>query len=154
MIEIRQKIVGKVVGLWWCVITTMLCASFISCATDENELNREILVSTVWRSNSFPVDESRILNLSVDTETKNTDLLYVFDENGSMSVYPVADEVCEPIEKLRYIYSPQRAEMVIEKYGVFKVSHIEVESIVLEGTRGRIDLYFYAGEDMIPSDNN
>lgn len=155
MIEIRQKIVGKVVGLWWFIITALLCISITSCATAEDELNREILVSTVWRSNSFPVYGSLILDLPVDEEAENPDFLYVFDENGNMSIYPMVNEVCEPIAKLRYIYSPQRAEMVIEKYGVFTVSYIEVDSMVLEDSGGRrVSLFFYAGEDMIPSDNN
>lgn len=56
----------------------------------------------------------------------------------------------EPVEQLRYIYTPKAAEMVIDSYGTFTVREISVERLWLEGVTGSLDLRFHADTDAVP----
>jgi hypothetical protein len=132
---------------WHWIAAATVCISAAGCAPSDSErVNREILLSTVWCGQQFvprtqgPLPEEA-------TERR----LYIFGENGILSV--LAEEAgpgSEAVEELRYIYTPQAAEMVIDTYGSFVVREISVERLWLEGIYGTLDLHFYADTETVP----
>lgn len=129
------------------IILAVACLLATGCSlVSDDRVNREILVSTVWHGERF-VSSNPLPQGGVEDEA----MLYVFGSNGVLSIYPeISGTGGEPLENHRYIYTPSMGEMVIEDYGVFSVSVIDVDRILLEGSSGTLDLYFYAGEEMLP----
>lgn len=131
---------------YW-IILAVVCLLVTGCSlVSDDRVNREILVSTVWYGERF-VHSNPLPQGGVEDGI----MLYVFGGDGILSIYPeVSGTGGEPSERHRYIYTPSMDEMVIEDYGMFSVSVIDVDRILLEGSSGTIDLYFYAGEEMLP----
>lgn len=129
------------------IILAVMCLLATGCSLmSDDRVNREILLSTVWRGERFVPKEPLPQDYMADES-----MLYVFGSNGILYIYPeISGTDGEPSESHRYIYTPSMDEMVIEDYGMFSVSIIDVDRMLLEGSSGTIDLYFYAGEDMLP----
>lgn len=109
----------------------------LSCTEkSDDKVNREILWSTVWRGERFQPSAG---------QEEEADRLYVFGADGMVKIYPESEGVAgEPVLSLRYIYTSQAAEMVIEDYGLFSVKEITVDRLLLEGSPGTLDLRFYS----------
>ena len=72
------------------------------------------------------------------------------EKTASCRSSPQKGKASEPVEQLRYIYTPKAAEMVIDSYGTFTVREISVERLWLEGVTGSLDLRFHADTDAVP----
>ena len=131
---------------YW-IILAVVCLLATGCSlVSDDRVNREILVSTVWYGERF-VSSNPLPQGGVEDEA----MLYVFGSNGVLSIYPeISGTGGEPLENHRYIYTPSMGEMVIEDYGVFSVSVMDVDRILKEESSGTLNLYFYAGEEMLP----
>lgn len=127
------------------IIAATLSLAAVCCTEkDDDRVNREILVSTVWLGERF--GES-----SVEAE-EGAMYLYVFGSDGIMSLFPEsAGTEGVAAEELRYIYTPSADEMVIERYGNFAVREISVDRLCLEGSSGVLDLVFWGGEEALPA---
>lgn len=128
------------------------CILAVGC-TDSNDdrVNREILLSTVWYGERFlPETEPDAVP---DEETGPDECLFVFGEDGILSVFGLPEGTgSEPLDELRYIYTAGSGEMVIDSYGVFTVREISVERLLMEGVSGTLDLRFYADADIVPDE--
>ena len=93
----------------------------------------EILLSTEWCGERFTPDIQQ--NTVPERDAEYALFLYIFGEDGILSVFAAEGEgtASEPVEQLRYIYTPKAAEMVIDSYGTFTVREISVERLWLEG---------------------
>lgn len=115
----------------------------LSCTNNSDDnVNREILWSTVWKGQCFQ---------PFSQQGQDEECLYIFGGNGIMRVYSVDNGIPgHSKEDLRYIYTPQAAEIVIESYGLFSVKEITVDRLLLEGSRGTLDLRFYGDIAVAP----
>lgn len=125
-------------------VKTLITAALVSLAAvscmerGDDKINREILLATVWEGECF---QPAIVQQEGDPEME---CLYVFEGDGILNVYLQSTGVTgRPLQNLRYIYTPQAAEMVIEEYGLFTVKEISVDRLLLEGAAGKLDLHFY-----------
>ena len=118
----------------------------------DDNLNREILLETVWKGEQFHSATLTSISLLPSAYDDGTEYLYIFGVDGIMNVFAV-DEYSgsaahytelQPIRSLRYIYTPQNGEIVIEEYGLLLVKEISVEHLLLEGITGSLDLYFHS----------
>lgn len=121
-------------------VALLLCLAAVSCMKMEDNVDREILFSTVWIGERFyPADMPGV------GET----VLYSFDKSGILYIYKVADQIGEPIERLRYIYQSEKRRIVIENYGAFLVTELDVDRLIMDSNSGTIDLSFYSDSDII-----
>ena len=113
-------------------------------ASDIYQVNREILVSTVWCGERFVP-----AGTDVEVGAPSGRYLYVFGMNGVLSLYPEESGLPtgEDAEMHHYIYTPESRQLVIGSYGVFTVGELTVDRLRLAGSKGVIDLAFYAGID-------
>ena len=118
--------------------------------TDDN-LNREILLETVWKGEQF--HSATLANVSPlpSDAGEDAEFFYIFRGDGIMNVFAGDEDSgtahfaeMQPLTSLRYIYTPQNGEIVIEEYGLLLVKEITVERLRLEGIAGSLDLRFHS----------
>lgn len=133
------------------ITVAAVCMMAAGCTSkDDGRVNMEILLSTVWCGERFTPDIQQ--NTVPERDAESALFLYIFGEDGILSVFAAEGEgtASEPVEQLRYIYTPKAAEMVIDSYGTFTVREISVERLWLEGVTGSLDLRFHADTDAVP----
>lgn len=133
------------------ITVVAVCMMAAGCTSrDDGRVNMEILLSTVWCGERFTPDIQQ--NTVPERDAESVLFLYIFGEDGILSVFAAEGEgtASEPVEQLRYIYTPKAAEMVIDSYGTFTVREISVERLWLEGVTGSLDLRFHADTDAVP----
>lgn len=108
-----------------------VCMAAAGCAKIEETVNREILLSTVWRGEMF-VPAGSFLSSWEQEECKG-DYLYTFDVDGMLRVVS-ADPTVEKIATLKYIYTPSEQRLVIEDWGVFGIEEINVDRLRLKNS--------------------
>ena len=93
-----------------------------------------LLLSTVWCGEQFTPD---IQQNTVRERDVNPPCSSIYSEKTASCRSSPQREVdrLEPVEQLRYIYTPQSREMVIDSYGTFTVREISVERAA-EGVTG------------------
>lgn len=106
-----------------------ICMAAAGCAKMEETVNREILLSTVWRGEMF-VPAGSFISSSEQEEYKG-DYLYTFDVDGVLRVVS-ADPAVEKNATLKYIYTPSEQRLVIEDWGVFGIEEINVDRLRLK----------------------
>lgn len=129
---------------------------FCSCKQRNDEgLNREILIATVWEGEQFR-SATPVELFTVDDA--DAEFFYIFGKNGIMNVYPKSETVTsfddcdsQPVASLRYIYTPKDNEIVIEGYGLLLVKEISVDRLLLEGISGSLDLHFHSDINAVMS---
>ena len=118
------------------ITVAAVCMMAAGCTSkDDGRVNMEILLSTVWCGERFTPDIQQ--NTVPERDAESALFLYIFGEDGILSVFAAEGEgtASEPVEQLRYIYTPKAAEMVIDSYGTFTVREISVERLWLGGHR-------------------
>lgn len=97
------------------ITVAAVCMMAAGCTSkDDGRVNMEILLSTVWCGERFTPDIQQ--NTVPERDAESALFLYIFGEDGILSVFAAEGEgtASEPVEQLRYIYTPKAAEMVIE----------------------------------------
>ena len=137
------------------IIIVAIAGVLLTSCRERNDdgLNREILIETVWEGENFHSATSVNHLLSDDD---STEFFYIFGKNGIMDIYPNSDTPNGgmPLASLRYIYTPQDNEIVIESFGLLLVKEISVDRLLLEGISGSLDLHFHSDINFVVSADN
>ena len=109
------------------------CFTFVSCADNsQNAVYKELLVEARW-----------VHNVDFPAVGEPDSYLLHFLDTGSVDIYPMFGKelFLEDKSELRYIYDPDLGEMAIENYGIFAVTEIDTDKMVLESADSKEYLF-------------